>query len=142
MSIKEIKHEGIITSINNNKISISIIQKSACASCSVKGACSMSESIDKEIDVFTTDNTEWKIGERVNVCMEQSMGSKAVLIAYVFPIIVLLIALIITIELTNDEISAGIIALLSVGLYFSGVYLFKNRLNNTFQFTLKKLDSN
>jgi sigma-E factor negative regulatory protein RseC len=138
MSVNEIRHEGIICAIEDNKIRVSILQKSACASCSVKGACSMSESVDKEVEIFDFDKQEWKIGEKVDVCMQQSMGSKAVLIAYVFPIVVLLISLIATLQITQDEVSAGMVALLSIAVYFSVVYLFKKRLNNTFKFTLKK----
>lgn len=142
MSNKEIQHEGIICAINENKISVSIIQKGACASCSVKSACSMSENIDKEVDIYNFENLDWKIGEKVNVCMERSMGSKAVLIAYIFPIVILLIGLIITLQITADEISAGIAGIMSVALYFSVIYLLRNRLNNTFKFTMEKLDSN
>lgn len=142
MKSKEIQHEGIICAIHENKISVSIIQKGACVSCSVKSACSMSENIDKEVDIYNFENLDWKIGEKVNVCMERSMGSKAVLIAYIFPIVVLLITLITTLQLTADEVSAGIAGIMSVALYFSVIYLLRNRLNNTFKFTLKKLESN
>lgn len=140
MKSKEIQHEGIICAIKENKISVSIIQKGACVSCSVKSGCSMSENIDKEVDIYIFENLDWKIGEKVNVSMERSMGSKAVLIAYIFPVVVLLIGLIITLQITADEISAGIAGIMAVALYFSVIYLFRNRLNNTFKFTLKKLD--
>ena len=100
----------------------------------------MSENIDKEVDIYNFENQDWKIGEKVNVCMERSMGSKAVLIAYILPVVVLLVVLIITLQLTADEISAGIAGIMSVALYYSVIYLFRNRLNNTFRFTLKKLD--
>ncbi|MDD4576391.1 MAG: SoxR reducing system RseC family protein, partial [Bacteroidales bacterium] len=56
------------------------------------------------------------------------------------PIVILLIGLIITLQITADEISAGIAGIMAVALYFSVIYLFRNRLNNTFKFTLKKLD--
>ena len=102
----------------------------------------MSENIDKEVDIYNFENLDWKIGEKVNVCMERSMGSKAVLIAYIFPIVILLIGLIITLQITADEISAGIAGIMSVALYFSVIYLLRNRLNNTFKFTMEKLDSN
>lgn len=139
MSAKDIRHEGIIKSIEGNKYVVTILQKSACGSCAIKGACGGSEISEKEIDAYDFSNTKWEIGEKVNVCMQRSMGSKAVLIGYVFPLIFLFIGLIPTILITNDEISGFITGLLSVGLYYSAIYLFKDKLNNTFKFTLSKI---
>ena len=34
-----IEHRGVITSITDNKVSVKILQQSACSSCHAKGAC-------------------------------------------------------------------------------------------------------
>ncbi len=139
MSAKDIRHEGIIKSIEGNKYVVTILQKSACGSCAIKGACGGFEMSEKEIEAYDFSKTEWKIGEKVNVCMQRSMGSKAVLIGYVIPLFFLFAGLVPTILITNDEISGTLAGLLSLGLYYSVIYFFRDKLNNSFKFTLSKI---
>ena len=46
----DIYHSGIISEINKEKILVSIISHSACASCKVKGMCNVSEMKEKIIE--------------------------------------------------------------------------------------------
>ncbi len=140
MSTKDIRHEGIIISKEENKYIVNIQQRSACGGCAVKGACGMGDVKDQQIEAYDFSNTEWQIGEKVNVCMQRSMGSKAVVIGYLIPIIILLGTLVPTILITNDEISGALAGVLGVGLYYSIIYFFRDKLNNSFKFTLAKID--
>ncbi|NLJ07728.1 MAG: SoxR reducing system RseC family protein, partial [Sphingobacteriales bacterium] len=38
----EVRHEGVITSIDGDMAQVTILVKSACAECHIKGACSLS----------------------------------------------------------------------------------------------------
>ena len=48
----DIYHSGIISEINKEKILVSIISHSACASCKVKGMCNVSEMKEKIVEVI------------------------------------------------------------------------------------------
>lgn len=131
-----ISHKGIINNIDNNKIYISIISQSACASCHVKGMCSVADMKEKIIEIENTKNNNYKIGDTVTVVMEKSSGTKAVVLGYFIPFIILLISLIVLISITNNE---GLSGLISIGIlipYYLILYIFRNKLKKIFVFKL------
>ncbi|MCD4746361.1 MAG: SoxR reducing system RseC family protein [Bacteroidales bacterium] len=131
-----ISHKGIINNIDNNKIYISIISQSACASCHVKGMCSVADMKEKIIEIENTKNNNYKIGDTVTVVMEKSSGTKAVVLGYFIPFIILLISLIVLISITNNE---GLSGLISIGIlipYYLILYIFRDKLKKIFVFKL------
>ena len=73
---KSIEHKGRIDFIDSNKINVSILAMSGCASCQVKGVCSASDMQEKNIEVFDFTN-QYEVGEEVNVVLKQSLGFRA-----------------------------------------------------------------
>lgn len=138
----KIKHLGIVESIDGSLIRVKILQSSACSSCSVKGHCSVSETEEKIIDIYNTENKDCKVGQHVMVCGTTSMGMKAVMVAFVIPFLVLLAALFITMRITdgNEPVSA-LIALVTLIPYYIIIYLIRNRLSKTFTFTLETINN-
>jgi sigma-E factor negative regulatory protein RseC len=132
-----IKHNGIIRTMDNEKYYVSIIAQSACASCSVKGACNVTEIKEETVEVVKGKNDSYKIGDRVEVLMEKSLGTKAVFLGYILPFIVLFLTLIIGLNIFDDE---GIAGLLSLGIlvpYYFSLYYLRGRLSNTFVFRIR-----
>lgn len=136
---KTIEHEGIVRSAINGLIKVSIISKSACVSCQAKGYCSISDMQEKEIEVYQP-NIQIKEGETVNVTLEQKLGFKALFIGYLFPSFIVLISLIISLSITNNELFSGILSIALLIPYYLGIYLLRNKLKKTFSFNIKKLD--
>lgn len=83
--INNIKHLGIVESINGSRLKVRITQASACASCSAKAHCHVSESKEKTIDVYNREGVPCQVGEQVWIVATASMGMKAVLLAFVIP---------------------------------------------------------
>ena len=133
-----IKHRGIVEKIDGSHIVVRIVQTSACSACSAKGLCNASESKEKQIDVYEA-NPSYQIGEEVMVCGTTSMGMRAVLLAFGVPLLILVLALGVSMKLTDEDalLSSGI-ALVSVVPYYIGIYFCKDRLNRTFSFTIEK----
>jgi sigma-E factor negative regulatory protein RseC len=142
MASRDIKHEGRITSISGSDITVTILAKSACTSCEAKGLCNSSEMKDKEINIKYFGTQSWNINEVVNVTMKPSMGSKAVFYGYILPLIFLIAALVISANLTKNEIVIGLSTLGGVGLYFVLLFAFKEKLNNSFTFMIEKYSGN
>ncbi len=138
MSKDEIKHEGRISSINQNTITVTIITKSACASCKTKSLCSSFEMKDKQIQVKNFGNQQWVIDEIVNVTMKRSMGNKAVFLGYLLPLFFLIITMVIATNITSNEAIIGISSIAAVGIYFYLLWLCSNKLKNTFTFKIEK----
>ncbi|MGE0089261.1 MAG: SoxR reducing system RseC family protein [Bacteroidales bacterium] len=138
MSVSEsIEHKGIIDSINGNKISVSFIALSGCASCHAKGYCSTSEMKEKSVEVYDFSNL-YKVGDEVTVVLKQSLGLKAVWLGYILPFILVITALIILSQITNSEAISGLGAIAILIPYYLILFLFKNRLKKTFSFFIKK----
>ncbi|HBF88537.1 MAG TPA: Fis family transcriptional regulator [Bacteroidales bacterium] len=138
MSSKTVEHIGFVQEINENVIKVSILSQSACAACHAKGACSSSDMQDKIIEVKSFNNS-FSLGEKVNVILQESLGVKAMILGYLFPLIVVLISIVITTNLTSSEGIAGLISISTLIPYYFMIYLFKNKLSKTFSFAIKKL---
>ncbi len=133
-----IKHRGIVEKIEGSHVVVRIVQTSACSSCSAKGLCNASESKEKQIDVYGVD-TSYRIGEEVVVCGTTSMGMRAVILAFGIPLLILLMALFVTMRMTDgDALLSAFVALLAVVPYYSVIYFMKDKLNKTFSFTIEK----
>ncbi len=83
-----ITHPGIVQSIENNRVQVMILAESACVSCKAKSVCSVSEMKEKVIDVIKEPGRDYKIGERVNVIMQKSLGPKAIFLGYLLPFLI------------------------------------------------------
>ena len=133
-----IKHRGIVEKVDGTHITVRIVQTSACAACSAKGLCNASESKEKQIDVYEV-NPSYQIGEEVVLCGTTSMGMRAVLLAFGVPLLILMIALGVSMKMTDDNaLFSSFIALLSVIPYYIVIYACKEKLNRAFSFTIEK----
>ena len=136
-----IKHLGIVKSMNGAHLEVSIIQSSACSSCSVKGHCSVSDTKEKIIEVFNVLNLPCQIGDKIMLVGKTSMGMKAVLLAFVLPFFVLLSALILSLSLMGEhsELFAAIVSLCSLIPYYAILYLCRGKLKRSFTFYVESI---
>lgn len=151
-----IKHDGIIIALNGDGTAlVRIVQTSACAACKAKAMCASAESAEKEMRVtLLMDNgrpagygvldadkplLEYKVGDEVEVMVQQKMGWKAVVLAYLLPFFMMLAVIFMGNALWNvrEEI-LGTAALCAMALYYIVLGLFKDRLQKEFSFTAKK----
>ena len=133
-----IKHRGIVEKVEGSHVVVRIVQTSACAACSAKGLCNASESKEKQIDVYEV-NAFYRIGEEVVLCGTTSMGMRAVFLAFGIPMLLLLVALFVTMRVTDgDALVSSLVALFAVVPYYLVIYFMKDKLNKTFSFTIEK----
>ncbi|MDD3512193.1 MAG: SoxR reducing system RseC family protein [Fermentimonas sp.] len=133
-----IEHEGIIEKINGNQITVRIIQKSACSSCHAKGACIAADSKEKLVNI--SDNTgQFFEKEKVIIEGKESMGYTAILWAFVVPLIILISILVLSLNyLQQSETKAALISIIALVPYYFILYLFRNKMANSFKFSIKK----
>ena len=133
-----IKHRGRVESVDGSHIIVRIIQTSACSGCSIKSHCNASESKEKLIDVYEA-NASYQIGEEVVLCGTTSMGMQAVLLAFGVPLIILVLALGLTMYMTDDDaLISSLVGLLSIVPYYLVLHFYKDKLKKTFSFTIEK----
>lgn len=132
-----IEHQGVITDIAGHKVSVTILQQSACSSCHARGACTAADSKEKMVDI--ADYTgKYKANDLVTVVGQKSMGYRAVLWAFVIPIIILVSILVVSVNAWGlGEIDAALAAIISLVPYYAILYLLRNRMAGSFKFTIK-----
>ena len=152
---KMIKHDGIIIALNENGAAlVRIVQTSACTACKAKTMCASAESAEKEMTVMLLGDGQWAVGDTVEVMVQQKMGWKAVVLAYLLPFFVMLAVMFIgngllamgdgATGLLGDEAKRetvlGTVALCAMALYYLVLGMFKGKLQKEFSFTARKRD--
>ena len=143
-----IKHDGIVIAVNGDgTVLVRIVQTSACASCKAKAMCASAESKEKEI--LATGDGLLAIGDEAEVVVQQKMGWKAVLLAYMLPFVVMMSVVAIGNWLLaigdgplamgkNGEAIIGTAALCAMGVYYIVLGFFKDKIQKDFSFTARK----
>ena len=135
-----IRHDGIIDSIEDDCIHVRIVQASACAACGAKSLCSAAESKEKIVDVYGADTQIYQVGQKVMVEGAATMGMKAVRLAFLFPLILLVGAMALAMWLSaGNEAVAALSALLALTIYFLVLFACKKKLKNKFSFVIKPI---
>ena len=143
-----IKHDGIVIAVNGDgTVLVRIVQTSACASCKAKAMCASAESKEKEI--LAIGDGLLAIGDEAEVVVQQKMGWKAVLLAYMLPFVVMMSVVAIGNWLLaigdgplamgkNGEAIIGTGALCAMGVYYIVLGFFKDKIQKDFSFTARK----
>ena len=133
-----ISHTGTIKSINNQHLIVKIISETACTSCHAKGACSSAEQAEKEIQVSTTEG-KYIVGEQVLVVTSAGQGYTALFYAYLLPLLLLVTGLIVLLSITKNEATSAIGAIICLAPYYSLLWLFRHKIQDSFHFTVQKI---
>ena len=134
---KNIKHAGIIESVEDGHIRVRILQASACGACVVSSHCHASEAKEKLIDVYETSTNTRKKGDSVTVVASTKTGARAVALGFGVPFLLLLAVLFTTIGFTGSEPAAALTALGSLIPYYVLLYLFREKINGKITFWIE-----
>lgn len=136
-SSKDVSHTGKIVKMTPQVTTVAILQHGACAQCHAAGLCGMGDVAEKAVEVPTDPYASYKVGDEVEVILKASMGMKAVYLAYLIPLVVLLAVILGLIGLGVGEVPAGLSGMASVGVYYLLLWLFRGKLQNEYIFTIK-----
>lgn len=138
-SSSEISHKGRVVSVTPEVTTVEIVSESACGACHAKGLCSLGDSKVKMVEVPTTSGwSDIRPGDEVEVVLKASMGHKAVLLAYMIPLVLLVAVLLVAVSAGVGELYAGLAAIAAVAVYYFGLWLMRGRLRNEYIFNIKK----
>jgi len=138
MSKEKIEHKGIVKNITAKSMKVSIISTAACISCSAIGICNASDIEEKEIEIKEYSG-EYKEGETVKVFYKQVLGFRALFLGYILPFLLIFVSLIISLLITKHEGLSGILSLSTLIPYYTILYLRKDKINDKFSFSVKKI---
>lgn len=134
----DIRHKGFVTGTKGTSLLVNIVSQSACAGCHAKGACTVADYQDKQIEV-SEYRGNYKTGDEVTVLFKQSKGFTAVIWGYLVPFFLVLGTLIATLEITGNELHAGLLSLAILIPYYITLYFFRNHLKKVLKFELEEI---
>ena len=134
-----VEQKGIVIKKQEDKVIVKIEQKSTCSSCHARGACTSLDKKDKEIEIKTKDTANYNIGDEVIITISTKLGMKAVLIAFVLPLILIVLALFLSIKIFSlSQSLSALISLLVLSAYYFFLYKQNLFLSKEFNFLIKE----
>ena len=135
----EISHTGTVKSIEGNVATVEIQVSSACATCKATSFCGSSESGSRRIEAHIGPEQNVSVGDEVRVLMTQVMGTKAIVIGYVIPSVVVLAGLFVLIGVGINEGIAALASLVLLSAYYFVLYLLRDKLKKEFNFKIERI---
>ncbi len=133
----DIKHTGFVKEINGTSLIVNIVNQSACSTCHAQSACSVSDFQDKEIEISNVDGN-YSRGQEITVVFKEAQGFTALFYGYILPFILVLVTLIISISISENELIGGLLALAILIPYYITIYFFRHLLKNVFKFEVEE----
>ena len=133
----KIEYPGVILQVKGDGIQVRISQKTACADCHARSMCNLSNTEEKIVEI-QDNNSGFKAGEEVFVTGATSLGMKAVVIAFLLPMLIVLLLLIVGIQWFESEMIGAVMAISALVGYYIILFFQKNKLTRKFVFTLNR----
>ncbi len=139
MTNGEIWQPGVVVSVTPEKVSVRIIARSACGSCSAKSLCGAGDIAEKIIEVKKPSG-QYKVGEQVVVSMSNGLGARATLFGYLFPFVLLIVSLITLDSLGVAELTNGLFSIGVLVPYFFVLWVLRKKFEKRFVFGIQSMN--
>lgn len=133
---ESISHKGVVIKVTPQVTTVSFTQHGACSQCHAAPLCGMGDMAQKVVEVPTDPYTKRQVGDEVDVLLKASMGFKAVYLAYLIPLLIILAVILGLLALGVQEVVAALAGLGAVALYYLLLWLFRSKLQNEYVFVL------
>ncbi len=134
MAEEYVSHPGVVSEVTDGEIKVKIISSGACGGCNMKSACNISEMEEKELIIPVENSKEYSIGQPVNIKMGTRQGNKAVILAYLVPVVLLIIMILLFSSIEIKDIYVALISISVVGIYYFILYLFRDKIKKQFSY--------
>ena len=129
--------EGIVREIHEDYLLVEVVLQSACAGCHAKGMCYASQGKNELMKTLIHDlSTSFQIGEKVTVYTAAKLEKRAVLLAYLLPLIILISTLLITYQIIQHELIATLMSVIFTTIYYIVIWLLNKQKKIDRQFVL------
>jgi len=132
-----IEHQGIVSGVQGEIISVNLSNISNCSGCHAKAMCNVSETDNKVIEIINYQKSGFQKGDAVIVEFEKSLGPKALFLGYLLPFFIVIFTLIISHAITSNEVLSGTLSLLVLIPYYMVLYSQRSLLKKEFSFKLR-----
>ena len=130
---------GIVEEVREDSILVRFQSAPACGSCMAKSICAPG-SDEKNLVEIHEKNKSYHAGDPVKINISRSMGFRALFLGYLLPFIIVVLMLIITGIMGFSELVSGLASLLVLLPYYFILYLFREKVNQNFIFSVMKMN--
>lgn len=138
--MKYMEHRGVVVSVEAPVVEVEMTVEEACAGCRAKEICGVGTGERRVVAVHDTMAKYYEVGEEVIISLEEIMGMKAALYAYIIPFFIMITLLFGTKEFGASDLIAGGSALAVAGLYYVVLWFFRRRIAKEMIFRIRKID--
>lgn len=141
MDNNQLEHRAFVSEVQSTFVVVTLEQSSACSGCHAAAACT---SVDRRTRRVRVDNpgNSFQVGDEVILRGSYSMGNRAVLLAFLVPLILLLAgAAVATKGFGWSDVETIAFSIGIVAVYYIVLSLFRRRLGRRFRFTIEKVSS-
>lgn len=136
--MEKVTHIAKVKKINGKNMIVTILQVSACQDCHAKSVCISADTKEKDIEIrnFNGNYTE---GQTVTVVGSFGLGMKAVFLAYILPLILMLVVMFASyyVLIPKNEAVMAVLSLSTIILYYVCLIPFREQLKKVLEFTIE-----
>ena len=134
---ESISHKGVVIKVTPQVTTVAFTQHGACSECHAAGLCGMGDMAEKAVEVPTDPYTRRQVGDEVEVLLKASMGFKAVYLAYLIPLLIILAVILGLLALGVSEVISALSGLGAVAVYYLVLWLCRKKLQKEYVFIIK-----
>ena len=134
---ESISHKGVVIKVTPQVTTVAFTQHGACSECHAAGLCGMGDMAEKAVEVPTDPYTKRQVGDEVEVLLKASMGFKAVYLAYLIPLLIILAVILGLLALGVSEVISALAGLGAVAVYYLVLWLCRGKLQKEYVFVIK-----
>ena len=132
-----IRQSATVIRVDAAEIEVEVCRPEACAACKAKSVCSEGGGEGKRM-TLVNDGQGYRVGEQIQLVMRRSAGLKAVVIAYLVPVVLVVAALLIFQATPMSDTTAALLTLGILVLYFVIIRLLRGRIHNQLTIEIEK----
>lgn len=133
-----VSHEGIVQSVDGDKVMVRMTVSSACAGCHARHLCSSLDSQDKVVEAENLYKLPVEVGEKVTVTLQEKLAMRAVVLCFLAPFLLMFVLFILVNYLTDNELITSLVSLGSIAVYYYIVWLFRGKIAHDYSFVVTK----
>ena len=131
-----IKHLGRVEHVTKDVVTVRILQASACSGCSAAKLCQSSETKEKLVNIRTRNFQQYEVGQDVMIEGSVKQGLRATLWAYVLPLALVVLVLVVAACTGMNDALAALCSLGVLVVYYIIMYSMRNTFEKKFTFNI------
>lgn len=135
--MKKMEHKAVVVAVEGKIVEVEMTVNDACGECRAKEICGTGEK--RVVAVYDTFAGSYTPGEEVVVSLDEIMGVRAVVYAYIVPFFIMIAVLFGTKAFDASDWVSGGGALGAAAVYYLGLWLMRDKLEKQIVFKINKL---